>query len=277
MTSRVDLHIHTCISDGTHSPADVVAMARDIGLRVISITDHDAVDAVPDAQAVAEREGLRLVPGIELSCAFEQHDVHLLGYHLNIHHESLRMALERARHDRRARAVDIVDRLRSLGRSLSWERVSELAGAGVIGRPHIAQALVEAGYVGSVREAFERYLGEGCPAYVARFKQTPQDAIGVILAAGGVPVLAHPWGLERMVPSLVEAGLAGLEVYYAGYGTLVQKVLRDIAETYDLVCTGGSDFHGLAIMPDRPLGGAPVPSGVVEALAERHRALHLPG
>jgi len=248
-------------------------MAKQIGLCVISITDHDAIDAVPEAVAAGERVGLRVIPGIEMSCETENHEVHILGYHLDITDDALLSVLDTARQERRMRAKQIVAALQSVGVSLSWERVCDLAGRGVIGRPHIAQAMCEEGCVDSIRQAFERYLGEGCVAYVERLKLCPEEAIRLILDAGGVPVMAHPWGLEHIVPSLVAEGLAGLEVYYGGYGTLVRSILADLAAYHGLVCTGGSDFHGLRIMPDRPLGGASVPARVVGALEERHRLL----
>lgn len=269
----IDLHIHTVASDGAHTPEEIVAMALRAGLRVIAITDHDALDALPAALEAAAGTDLDIIPGVEISCNGQSSDVHLLGYYVDWHNQSLRQAVGRSQHARVGRAQAMLERLRSLGIDLSWERVRELAGDGAIGRPHIAAALTEANHVGSVREAFDLYLGRDRPAYVSRLKLEPEEAIRLVRDAGGVPVLAHPWGQEASVPRLAQAGLAGLEAYYAGYPDEVVSALVALAKRHDLITTGGSDFHGLSVMPDRNIGSARVPRHCLRALEDRHRRI----
>jgi predicted metal-dependent phosphoesterase TrpH len=174
--------------------------------------------------------------------------------------------LARFRASRLERLQSMLARLRDLGMALSWERVCQLGGEGSIGRPHVARAMVEAGYVGDARQAFERYLGRGKAAYVPRLKVTPVEAVHLIRAAGGLPVLAHPWDLLRIVPELVAEGLVGLEAYYAGYSAIATDYLRQVAQEHGLVCTGGSDFHGLALLPNAVLGSSVLPPECVRAL-----------
>ncbi len=273
LVSTVDLHIHTVASDGAHTPQEIVAMARVAGLRVIAITDHDALDSVPAALDAAADGGPEVIPGVEISCEGEASDVHILAYHVDWHNAPLRESLARSQYARVGRAQAMLERLRNLGIELSWDRVLQLAGDGAIGRPHIAAALAESHHVGSVREAFDLYLARDRPAFVSRLKLAPEEAIQLVRGAGGVPVLAHPWGLEQAVPGLVRAGLAGLEAYYAGYPEEVVADLRALAGHYGLVTTGGSDFHGLSVIPERTLGSARVPASSVPSLADLHRRI----
>ena len=268
--------MHTVISDGAHAPEEVVAMARRAGLRVIAITDHDALDAIAPARAAAGGD-LEVIAGVEISCEGPQGEVHLLAYHIDIDNAPLGEALARSRHTRIGRAQAMLERLRALGIDIPWERVRHLAGDGAIGRPHIAAALAEARHVGSVREAFDLYLAQDRPAYVARAKLTPEVAIGLVRRAGGVPVLAHPWGHEEMVPDLVRAGLAGVEAHYLGYPDEVVSGLVSLAKRYGLVTTGGSDFHGATVIPERRLGDARVPPHCVRALEERRERIRAAG
>jgi len=273
LVSTIDLHIHTAASDGAHTPAEVVSMAQQAGLRVISITDHDALDALPAAIKAASDTDLQVIPGVEISCEGQRSDVHLLAYHVDWHNQTLGDALTRSQHARVGRAQAILKRLKGLGIDLPWDRVLQLAGEGAIGRPHIAAALTESNHVSSVREAFDLYLGRDRPAYVSRLKLQPEEAIRLVRSAGGVPVLAHPWGQEGVIPRLVRAGLAGIEAYYAGYSDEVVANLVALAKRYGLVTTGGSDFHGFAVMPDRAIGSARVPSHCVRALEGQHRRI----
>jgi len=248
-------------------------MARQAGLQAIAITDHDTLEAIPAVLDAASGSEIEIIPGVEISCEAEAYDIHILGYHMDWHNAPLREALARSQFARVGRAQAMLERLRDLGIDLSWERVLELAGDGVIGRPHIAAALAESHHVGSVREAFDLYLGRDRPAFVSRAKLTPEEAIRLVRDAGGVPVLAHPWGLEQEIPGLVRAGLVGLEAYYGGYQEDVVANLRALASRHGLLVTGGSDFHGLAVIPDRPLGSTFVPVTCVQSLAEFHRRL----
>ncbi|MHB1296460.1 MAG: PHP domain-containing protein [Anaerolineae bacterium] len=265
----IDLHVHSSASDGLFTPRQVVELALAKGLRAIALTDHDTVDGVADAVAAAEGTRLTVVPGVEISSDMGGYEIHLLGYLVDYADGDFRDALVEFRRARFERAIEMVDKLRKLGVTLSWERVQELSDGGAIGRPHLAQALVEAGYVHSTQEAFDRYLGRGRPAFVARQKVSPGQALELIRQAKGVPVLAHPWGATVFVSGLVSDGLAGLEVYYTGYAPEQVAQLQRLAQRHGLVCTGGSDFHGAAILPDNRLGGVAVPRGCLAALRAR--------
>jgi len=273
MTSRVDLHIHTTFSDGLHTPTEIVEMSRAEGLSVISISDHACVDGVPEAIQAAAGTQVQVVPGVEISTEVDGLEVHILGYFVNHASPKLRTALSRIQDLRLERAKEMLTRLRALGLAIPLEQVQELAGHGALGRPHLAMAMVEAHFVSSAQEAFQRYLGSDRPAYVPRSKTTPADAFRLIRAAGGVPVLAHPWRMTQMLPGLVAKGLMGLETYYTGYSPEMTNYLVELAHRYHLVCTGGSDFHGLTLLPNNRLGQVHVPLECVELLRDRHRLL----
>ncbi|MDX9833284.1 MAG: PHP domain-containing protein, partial [Anaerolineae bacterium] len=227
ISSRVDLHSHTTASDGGLAPQDLVARAASLGIEVLAITDHDTTTGVPAALAAARRLDIVVVPGVEISALSGREEIHLLGYFVDVENEELQAFLGRTRVARRERAEKMLARLAQLGLAVEWERVVELAGEeGSIGRPHVATTLLEAGLIHSWDEAFERWIGRGCPAYVERYKLTPEDAIDLVRASGGLPVLAHPYiytrkgerkkdlDLKHWLPRLVRAGLAGIEVYY---------------------------------------------------------------
>ncbi|HEX2032913.1 MAG TPA: PHP domain-containing protein [Chloroflexota bacterium] len=276
--SAVDLHLHTTASDGTLTPAQLVALARQRGVRVIAVTDHDSTEGVDAALEAARGREVEVVPGVEINTDVPEGELHILGYFLDHHDAGFQARLGRQRASRLDRGQGMVQRLRDLGLDVSWERVQQIAGAGeggAVGRPHIARALVERGYVASVREAFDRYIGNDGPAYVPRAKVLPQDAVALILQAGGLPVLAHPADipeLETFVSALVEAGLVGLECYYGRYTPELVAGLVAAARRHGLVPTGGSDFHGLDVIPDFDLGTTPVPLEVVTELKARRLA-----
>ena len=187
----------------------------------------------------------------------------------------LQSVLGRLRDSRLARAQQMVKRLTAIGFPLAWERVAEIAGAGsAIGRPHVAQAMLERGYVNSIEEAFWRYIGRGGPAYVERFKLAPAEAVRLVRKVGGVPVLAHPLGIMDVVPELIQVGLAGLEAYYPGYSEEEIRFLLAQAAKYRLLVTGGSDFHGGSVMPEIQLGSVNVPLSVVEELKKQWQGRH---
>lgn len=272
MSGLLDLHVHTTASDGLHSPEEVVAMARRLGLEAVAITDHDTLGGLPAGLAAASAAGLSLIPGVEISTEAEGGaEVHILGYLIASNDATLAHALSRYRHARLERAQEILARLADLGLSLSWDHVLHLAEGDSVGRPHIARALLEEGYVLSVPDAFARYLGHGKPAYVPRLKVTPAQAIRLIHEAGGLAVLAHPWEVRGLLPGLVAQGLDGLEVYYTGYENEMMALLRQMALAHGLVCTGGSDFHGYEVAPGNILGGVRVPRACLTALLRRHR------
>ncbi|MBI2323064.1 MAG: PHP domain-containing protein [Chloroflexi bacterium] len=273
---RVDLHAHTTASDGALQPAELVGLARQVGLAVLGVTDHDTTDGLPAALAAAG-QGLEVVPGVELSTDVPVGEVHVLGYFLDYQDASFQGQLAELREARVERAQAMVERLAELRAPVSWERVLALAG-GAVGRPHIAQALVEAGHVASVPQAFDLYLGRGKPAYVEREKLTPAEAVRMLRQVGGVAVVAHPYILDTagrvkvrldlpaLLPQLCAAGLQGLEVYYTNYTRDVITELRIVAERFGLVATGGSDFHGGGTVPEAQLGAVAVPYACVERL-----------
>ncbi len=278
MASRVDLHLHTTVSDGALRPEELVRAAAAVGIKVIAVTDHDSVDGVEEAQRAAAAAALEVIPGIELSSSQNGEEIHVLGYLLDIDDPNLRDALRHLQEDRRAQAQAIVARLTELGYTLDWTRVLAIAQGGSIGRPHIAKALVERGAVASVDEAFSRLLRRGGPAYVEGRKLLPQEAVRMINAAGGVASLAHPiivgaddyrLDLERLVPALAEAGLEGIEVYYKGYTQEIRALLLAMAARHQLTPTGGSDYHGGGVVADAELGAVEVPLDTVEMLRAR--------
>ncbi len=274
--SKVDLHAHTTASDGTLRPAELVKLALERGLIVLGITDHDSTEGIPEALEAAAGTPLRVIPGVEINTDVPAGEVHVLGYFIDTANEALQRQLSLQRSGREARARLMVEKLAALGLHISWERVLELAQGGAIGRPHIAQALVEQGYVATPAEAFEKYIGHGGPAYVERTKLTPAEAVALIRQAGGVPVLAHPTfspDYEALVAELAGAGLAGLECYYAGYDQETVVHLLILAQRHGLLSTGGSDFHGLALKEGADLGSVYVPPDVVAQLEQRKAAL----
>lgn len=274
--------MHTAASDGQYAPADLVTLARQRGLDVIAITDHDTTEGYQEARQAVFMTGspLEILPGIELSAEDESGDVHMLGYLFDADAPHFQQQLEHFRQDRFYRAEKIVRRLDALGLPVAWRRVVEIAGGGAIGRPHIARALVEAGYVNSIAEAFERYIHNGGPAYVARRRMSPEEAIALIHGAGGVAVMAHPalvpGYLALLKERLIPAGLDGVEVVHPKNPEAVRLDLRGLARQHDLVMTGGSDFHRPEEDGTLLLGTLTPPEGCVQRLRERARRYERP-
>ena len=245
---RVDLHLHTTASDGQLSPAEMVHKAAELGLSVIAITDHDSIEGVEPALAAAKDfPGLSVIPGVELSTDIPGGEVHILGYFIDHRDQGLKRSLESLRNSRQERGRKIVAKLAQLNIDVDWQRVLELAAGASVGRPHIAQAMLERGYISSFREAFSKYIGRNGPAYVEREKLTPPQAVGLVLRAGGLPTLAHPAdieGLESLIPRLKQAGLVGLESYYDGYSKETISWLNGLARDHGVITCGGSDYHG---------------------------------
>jgi predicted metal-dependent phosphoesterase TrpH len=271
--SKVDLHIHSTASDGRLSPAEVVHKAAELGLTIIALTDHDTVDGVAPALAAAEAyPQLKIIPAIEISTDMPTDEVHVLGYFIEHTDQKLRATLERMRHSRQHRAQRMIAKLDNLGMPLDWQRVQEIAGGGSVGRPHLAQAMLEKGYIASFREAFTKYIGRDGSAYVVRDKMTPQEAVRLILRSKGVPVLAHPLTIsdpEKMIVELKAAGLAGIEAYYDSYTADEVERLLGLASRYGLITSGGSDYHGLDASIETMMGGAGVPMVAAEQLIAR--------
>ncbi|MBI2165840.1 MAG: PHP domain-containing protein [Chloroflexi bacterium] len=249
MAARVDLHLHTTASDGRLHPSELVRLVVSRGLRIIAITDHDSTEGLAPAlkEATAHPE-LTVIPGVELSTDIPGSEVHILGYFVAYDSPRFQRALVGFRQAREIRARGMVQKLTDQGLPLEWERVKELAGDGAIGRPHIAQAMVEKGYIALPQDAFAKYIGRNGPAYVEREKLTPEEAVGFVLEHQGVPVLAHPAYvnvLQEVLPKLKQAGLMGMEVYYGDHTPETVKALRAQAALLGLLALGGSDYHAL--------------------------------
>lgn len=272
----IDLHTHTVASDGLLTPAALVDLAVARGLTAIAITDHDSTEGL--AAALAHLSPLTVIPGVELSSDVASGECHVLGYFVPAGPGPFQEMLRAFRVGRVSRAEEMVNRLTKAGAPISWQRVQEIAGEGAIARPHVAQALIEAGHAISTSDAFDRWIGTGRPGYVPRIKLTPVDAVRAIVDAGGAAAIAHPIlgdptpgalaGVERQVVELKEAGLAGIETYYTGYSADLTRTLEALADRHGLVRTGGSDFHG----PGRghgELGSVSVPDVAVDQLRQR--------
>ncbi|MCA9862410.1 MAG: PHP domain-containing protein [Thermomicrobiales bacterium] len=277
----VDLHTHSTYSDGLLSPAALVAEAAARGVRFLGLTDHDTVAGIPEAQQAGAALGVEVIPGVELSTSLSGgEDIHLLGYYVDGSNAELLAGLAAFAAARQERAARILARLREIGLALDAEEVYAQAGHGTIGRPHIARALVAAGYATDLPDAFSRLIGRHKPAYIPRPRVDPRDAIALVKAAGGVPVLAHPFspgGVEGVLDRLIPAGLLGMEVDYGEYSPEDRATLGQIARRRGLIATGGSDFHGVGVgSPYRVLGGPPVPLAAVENLRAAARSQRQP-
>ncbi len=274
--SKIDLHIHSTASDGRLSPAEVVRKSAGAGLTVIALADHDTVDGVvPALEAAKTFPRLKVIPGVEISTNVPTGEVHVLGYFIDYTHPELEATLRGMRNSRQQRAQGMIAKLKKLGLAIEWERVKEIAGSGSIGRPHLAQAMLEKGYIASIKEAFTKYIAWGGPAYVEREKMTPVEAVALILQANGLPVLAHPLTIndpEAMVIELKASGLVGIEAYYDSSTAEEINRVVSLAKRHGLIATGGSDYHGLDDSTETMIGGAGVPVESAEqliALAEQ--------
>lgn len=270
MANVVDLHTHSTASDGIYSPTELLRLAAEAGLKVQALTDHDSTNGLDEAFQAARTHGIELIPGIELNTDVKGGEVHVLGYFIAYQRPEFQSVLSTLRDARVLRGQRMVEKLNEQGLQITWERVREIA-QGSVGRPHVAEALLENGYVKSIAEAFDKYIGAGKPGYVPRYKLTPQDAIRLIASANGLPVMAHPItlpgmdGLRQWLPDLIAAGLVGLEVYYGPYTPEQVQALLMLANEHHLIPTGGTDYHGPDIHPT-PLGGRYVPYEAVERL-----------
>ncbi|MFC1594706.1 PHP domain-containing protein [Candidatus Omnitrophota bacterium] len=268
-----DLHIHTIYSDSTATATDVVARSVKEGLSAISITDHDTVEGIPSAVEEGNNHGLEVIPGIEMTSEIDNREIHILGYFVDINHPFFLKKLEELKQIRIDRIYKMIEKLKELGiTNLSAQEVIDFSGEGAVGRVHLATMLQKKGWVYSVSEAFYRYLGDDCPAYVSKFKFSPEEIVGIIAKATGVPVLAHPHiyptsELEQFIASLADAGLRGLEIYYPGYSEKLTETYRGLADKFGLLCTGGSDDHGSA-KEKSVIGKVKIPYECVEALKQ---------
>ena len=267
----IDLHTHSLRSDGALEPAALVERAAERGVRIQALADHDTLAGAAEAISAGERLGVRVIPSTELNTESEWGHVHILGYFLDPADAALEDRLRWLR-DKRARRVELmVEKLNALGYPITLERVLEIAKGGSLGRPHLAQALLEAGHVPTYDSAFDTLIADGAPAYVSRIGLSPLEAVQLVVAHGGVPSLAHPFtvvGLEELMPLIVAAGLVGIEAYYGSHPPAMTAVCLSLARRYGLVPTGGSDFHGRGDH-GAPLGGVFVPPETIGALESR--------
>lgn len=273
---RIDLHIHTTASDGTDRPAAAVEKAASLGLRAIGITDHDTVAGLPEAMAAGKRLGVELVPGIEVSSDYRDNNIHVLGYFIDPAASGLRPVLDWVRTEREERNIRIVEMFHADGFDISLEALRRAYPGAVLGRPHMAEYLMRKGYTSSVKESFDRYLGEGKPYYLPKRRISIRRAVEVILDAGGVPVLAHPLQYhypENEVVEMIEyaqsLGVRALECYYSEHSPAQQAWLLSLAERCGLGVSGGSDYHGTRkthISMGSGMGALRVPYSVLENL-----------
>jgi predicted metal-dependent phosphoesterase TrpH len=255
MMGRVDLHLHTTASDGVLSPSRIVRYAKEKGLKAIAITDHDTIDGNGEALDEGAKLGLEVIPGVEISAQFDVGSMHILGFFIDIGNKGLKEKLSLLQETRVKRNPKMVRKLRELGMEISYDEVLHASGGGQVGRPHFAQVLVKKGYVNTVQEAFDRYLGKGAPAYVDKFRFDPKEAMGLIREARGVPVLAHPFTLHIPFPNqlntllaeMVQWGLMGIEISYPEHTEEQISLYKGLAEKHGLLVTGGSDYHGIEV------------------------------
>ena len=246
MVGKADLHLHTTFSDGALSPNDLIHRVHKAGLTTVAVTDHDNTGAIDESRAAALSLGIEVISGVELSTVVGEQDIHILGYFFDHHDAALQDHLALFREERRRRAERIVEKLNRLQVPLTLESVLEQAGMGSVGRPHIANALMEEGLTGTYHEAFYKYLGFGKPAYEKKYLVTPQDAFRLIADAGGLSFLAHPAHAvdESLLRKLIEAGIDGIEVVHPSHTQERVAHYNGIVSEYYLLASGGSDFHG---------------------------------
>ncbi|PKM82102.1 MAG: phosphatase [Firmicutes bacterium HGW-Firmicutes-13] len=272
-----DLHIHTNISDGCLNPSEAVRKASDINLQAMAVTDHDTMDGVPEALREGEKINIEVVPGVELSTEYKNREIHVLGYYVDPENKNFQLLLEKLRICRRKRVKNIVKKLNGLGCKVDLDEVMVLAGEGAVGRPHIARILTKKGYVNSVQDAFDRYIGFNAPAYVERYKLTPHEVIKAVLKAGGIPVLAHP-GLIRndnIILELMREGLRGLEAYHPEHNDEQTRKYQIMALSRGLLLTGGSDCHGIDRLTGSEIGSVTVSMYHVEKLKQAAKKIKL--
>jgi predicted metal-dependent phosphoesterase TrpH len=266
-----DLHTHTHHSDGTRSPKEVIDVALANGIEIVAISDHDNLAAYDEISSYARERGVTLIPAIELSCEHDGIDVHVLAYAFDPLDERIDDRLRRFRETRHRRGYAIVDRLRTLGYDISPERVDQLAAGGSMGRPHVARALVEAGYVATVSEAFDKLLGTGKPANVDKERFRIAEAIALIRAAGGVTSIAHPTlypDHEKLVPLLLDSGIDGVEVMHPDVDEVSRERYTNMARFRGKLTTGGSDDHG-TVKTKETLGSVKLPETMIRGILER--------
>jgi len=265
---KVDLHIHTNFSDGLMSPKQILELAKENDFALLSITDHDTLDGYREAKKIIHEYDFEMIPGVEVSSHYKDKDIHILGYNVDAENKKLNQLLDQIHEGRETRAKKIISKLAELDLLISLDKVKDLAGEkGLIGRPHIARALVEAGYCKNTIEVFDNYIGDGCPAFVAKPAPSVKKVIKAIKKAGGVSVIAHPYIIQDdfIVEDIIKMGVNGLEVYCAKSDLNNIRHYEEIALEHNLLRTGGSDFHGDEY-EKRFFGKIEIPDFVLKAL-----------
>jgi hypothetical protein len=270
MNCKIDLHTHTNHSDGYYSPIELIQKVKQAGLDIISITDHDNLSAIHEAASVGKDFGVEVIPGLEVSSDIGDREVHILGYFIDPNNHELERYLKFFREERLKRAIRIVNKLKALGFSISIEDVLEQAKNSAIGRPHIAQAMLERGLISNYYEAFNKYIGNNCPAYEKKVHISPQSVVKIIGDAGGLSFIAHPGNMpESLIKELIEEGVDGIEVIHPSHNAHQIKFYKGIVNEYFLLESGGSDFHGGKREDDHNLGKYYTTTPVLEAMRNR--------
>ncbi len=270
MNGKVDLHTHTNYSDGFYSPAEIIQKAKGLGLDAISITDHDTVNAINEATVLGKEAGIEVIPGVEISSEFNGKEVHVLGYFIDPANKEFERYLNFFREERIKRAERIVKRLDQLGLHLTFEDIISVSKNSAIGRPHIAQAMLNKGLVSSYYEAFNKYIGNGCPAYEKKVHLSPESAYKIITDAGGLSFIAHPGFMpEEILKELIEAGVDGIEVFHPSHTSQKIKFYKGIVSEYYLLESGGSDYHGGQRNDDENFGKYYTSLTALEAMKKR--------
>ena len=271
LDGKADLHTHTIHSDGALSPLELIAKAKSVGLRAISITDHDTINAFAEAMVFGDEHGIEIIPGVELSTNYNGSELHVLGYFVDTKNKNLLESLTVFREERLKRVERIVDKLNRMNIPLTVESVLANAGSGAVGRPYVANALVNEGHASSYQQAFNKYIGEGRPAYEKKSVVSPEETVRLIANAGGLSFLAHPGRSidEATLTHLIKSGLDGIEVIHPSHTPELVNYYRGIVSQYCLLESGGSDFHGGLKTDDQLFGHVSIPLSTVDAM--RHR------
>lgn len=265
---RIDLHTHTSASDGLLSPTELVRQAKEVGLDVIAVTDHDTVEGLDEAEGEASRLGLRLIPGIELSVFGLGREIHLLGYFLDRTSVTLLDFLQEQKESRVRRIFTMLEKLKGMGVVIPPEEVIQVGKKGTMGRPHVARALVRHGHIQAEEHAFQKYIGQDQPAYVPRVKVSAPEGVRMVKEAGGVPVIAHPglYAKDGVLEHMVEAGVVGIEAYHPDHTDAAAQRFEEQAKERGMLVTGGSDYHGRSRGRRFGLGATWVPESVLDPL-----------
>lgn len=264
-----DLHLHTIFSDGTYTPQELISESIKCGLSAVAIVDHDTVEGIQPTIDIAKTQDIEVLPGIELTTEYDSLEIHILGYLIDFKNKELIEKLETLKKNRIERIYKIVDKLKNIGINLESKTIFDIARQGTVGRLHIARAMVAEGKTATVLEAFQKYIGDKCPAYVLGFRFSPNEAIKLIKNVGGIPVLAHPYNLNNddLILNFIDYGLMGVEVYYPEHSQSMINFYLNLARKHNLLVTGGSDCHGNA-KPEIRIGSIKISYELVKRLKE---------